>query len=205
MALPRIGLTVGDPAGIGPEVCARAARDSHVVDVCAPVMYGPVSEDERATYRTGTVSAEGGRVAFEAIRAATADALAGRLDAITTAPHQQGRMGARGVALAGTHRSPRASHRGVAGGNDVSRGAAACRAGHRAHPAVGGPPAADPRTSRAHDPSRACRAALVRILAPPSCGRGAQPSRRESTGSLAARRSGSCSRPSRRRVTAAST
>jgi 4-hydroxythreonine-4-phosphate dehydrogenase len=86
MALPRIGLTVGDPAGIGPEVCARAARDSHVVDVCAPVMYGPVSEDERAAYRTGTVSAEGGRVAFDAIRAATADALAGRLDAITTAP-----------------------------------------------------------------------------------------------------------------------
>ena len=86
MARPRIGLTVGDPAGIGPEVCARAARDSRVVDVCAPVMYGPASEDERAAYRSGTVSAEGGRVAFEAIRAATADALAGRLDAITTAP-----------------------------------------------------------------------------------------------------------------------
>ena len=86
MALPRIGLTVGDPAGIGPEVCKRAARDSHVVDVCAPVVYGPMLENERAAYRTGTASAEGGRVAFEAIRAATADALAGRLDAITTAP-----------------------------------------------------------------------------------------------------------------------
>ena len=86
MALPRIGLTVGDPAGIGPEVCERAACDSHVVEVCAPVVYGPVSENERAAYRTGTASAEGGRVALEAIRAATADVLVGRLDAITTAP-----------------------------------------------------------------------------------------------------------------------
>ena len=86
MPLPRIGLTVGDPAGIGPEVCEHTARDPGVAEVCVPVMYGPASEHDRAAYGMGAASAEGGRAAFDAVRAATADALGGRLDAITTAP-----------------------------------------------------------------------------------------------------------------------
>ncbi len=38
---PRIAITVGDPAGIGPEIAARAAADPRVRDVCEPIVYGP--------------------------------------------------------------------------------------------------------------------------------------------------------------------
>lgn len=86
MPLPRIGLTVGDPAGIGPEVAIAAARDLRVLEVCEPVLYGPHTELECATFLHGRPSAEAGRAAYEAVRAATSDAVSGRLDAITTAP-----------------------------------------------------------------------------------------------------------------------
>jgi 4-hydroxythreonine-4-phosphate dehydrogenase len=82
----RIGLTVGDPGGIGPEVCAHASEDPKVQTVCESVVYGPMAETAVAAYRTGAPSAEGGRVAYEAIQAAVSDALAGRLDAVVTAP-----------------------------------------------------------------------------------------------------------------------
>ena len=38
---PRVAITVGDPAGIGPEIAARAAADPRVLAVCEPVVYGP--------------------------------------------------------------------------------------------------------------------------------------------------------------------
>jgi 4-hydroxythreonine-4-phosphate dehydrogenase len=37
---PRIGLTIGDPAGIGPEVTLKAASEEEVLAVCAPVIIG---------------------------------------------------------------------------------------------------------------------------------------------------------------------
>src|SRR5215210_1897669 len=37
---PRIGITIGDPAGIGPEVVLKAVAESAVRDVCAPVIIG---------------------------------------------------------------------------------------------------------------------------------------------------------------------
>src|SRR5215831_16463235 len=42
---PRIGITAGDPAGIGPEISIKAAADPRVLDVCAPILYGPHTED----------------------------------------------------------------------------------------------------------------------------------------------------------------
>ena len=36
-----LALTMGDPAGIGPEIALKAARDPRVVAVCRPVLYGP--------------------------------------------------------------------------------------------------------------------------------------------------------------------
>ena len=86
MPLPRVGLTVGDPAGIGPEVAIKAARDPRVRRICTPVLYGPQTEAERASFPAGMVSAAAGRAAHEAVRAATADAVAGRIDAVATAP-----------------------------------------------------------------------------------------------------------------------
>ena len=86
MPLPRIGLTVGDPAGIGPEVALKAAADRSVLEVCEPVLYGPSTTTTLKMFHPGVGSAESGLAAYEAVRAATTDALTGRLDAITTAP-----------------------------------------------------------------------------------------------------------------------
>ena len=38
--LPRIGITMGDPAGIGPEVVLKAVAEEEVQRICAPVIIG---------------------------------------------------------------------------------------------------------------------------------------------------------------------
>ena len=96
MPLPRIGLTIGDPSGIGPEIAEKAASDSRVLAVCEPVLYGP-SGSERRGYHPGVGVVEGGRVSFEAVKAATLDAMEGRLDAISTAPINKGVWAAAGL------------------------------------------------------------------------------------------------------------
>jgi 4-hydroxythreonine-4-phosphate dehydrogenase len=79
---PRVALTVGDPAGIGPEIARKAAADPRVLDACEPVIVGPVG----SSFRPGVLSAEAGRAAYEAIVDAVDQARAGRVDAIATAP-----------------------------------------------------------------------------------------------------------------------
>ncbi len=37
---PVLGLTMGDPAGIGPEICLRALREPGVLAECVPVLFG---------------------------------------------------------------------------------------------------------------------------------------------------------------------
>jgi 4-hydroxythreonine-4-phosphate dehydrogenase len=86
MTLPRIAITSGDPSGIGPEIALKAARDARVVSVCEPVIYGPHTDDELASFPTGRVSADSARAAYGAIERATRDALAGRVAAVVTAP-----------------------------------------------------------------------------------------------------------------------
>ena len=39
-ALPRIAITLGDPAGIGPEIALKAASDPQVRGICRPVLVG---------------------------------------------------------------------------------------------------------------------------------------------------------------------
>jgi 4-hydroxythreonine-4-phosphate dehydrogenase len=80
---PTIAITVGDPAGIGPEIAAKAAADARVRAVCEPVIYGPVSG---APFTPGVLSAEAGRAAYDAICNAVRDAQAGHIAAIATAP-----------------------------------------------------------------------------------------------------------------------
>ena len=80
---PRIALTVGDPAGIGPEIARKAADHPAVREVCEPVLYGP---PDGAHFQPGVLSAEAGRAAFEAIERAVRDALDRRIDGIATAP-----------------------------------------------------------------------------------------------------------------------
>ena len=80
---PRIAITVGDPAGIGPEIASNTAADARVSEACEPVLYGPKAGDR---FAPGTVSADAGRAAYEAIVAAVRDAQAGIVDGIATAP-----------------------------------------------------------------------------------------------------------------------
>ena len=107
MSAARLALTVGDPAGIGPEIVLKALA----AERCPPaewVVYGPAAAlEERArrfglpsptalaaavvdvacgTVPLGEVSAEGGRAAAAAVQAAAADAVAGRVRGLVTAP-----------------------------------------------------------------------------------------------------------------------
>ena len=81
MSLPRIGLTAGDPAGIGPEIVQKAMGDARVRAACEPIVYGPDH-----AFRPGVLSAEAGRAAYETIVRAVGDAQAGRIQGIATAP-----------------------------------------------------------------------------------------------------------------------
>jgi 4-hydroxythreonine-4-phosphate dehydrogenase len=80
---PRIAITAGDPAGIGPEIADKASRDARVIDVCESIVYTEPAVDG---LRIGEVSAAAGRAAYETIVRAVSDARAGRVDAIATAP-----------------------------------------------------------------------------------------------------------------------
>jgi 4-hydroxythreonine-4-phosphate dehydrogenase len=85
LRLPRVAITCGDPAGIGPEIAEKAASDASVTSVCEPVLYGP----DRAAVRAiepGKLSAEAGRAAYETIVRAVRDASARHVAAVVTAP-----------------------------------------------------------------------------------------------------------------------
>ncbi|MCH2336929.1 MAG: 4-hydroxythreonine-4-phosphate dehydrogenase PdxA [Pseudomonadales bacterium] len=102
-----IGVTLGDPAGIGPEVFARVLDEAS--RKCEIVVYGTrwalelgakiagvslngryklvdVGIDEPADFEFGVVSAVCGRIAVESVEAAAADALSGQIDAMMTCP-----------------------------------------------------------------------------------------------------------------------
>ena len=79
---PRIAITVGDPAGIGPEIAQKAAADARVLDVCEPIVYGP---PDGLRFEPGVLSASAGRAAYDAVCAAVRDAQAGRVEAVATA------------------------------------------------------------------------------------------------------------------------
>jgi 4-hydroxythreonine-4-phosphate dehydrogenase len=83
MTLPRVAITIGDPAGIGPEIAAKAAASPDVLEVCRPALYGRIYTPG---VEAGVLSAEAGRTAYGAIVAAVEDALAGEVDAMATAP-----------------------------------------------------------------------------------------------------------------------
>jgi 4-hydroxythreonine-4-phosphate dehydrogenase len=112
---PRIGLTVGDPAGIGPEVVAAALR-AFPEDEVELAVYGDVDAVARAGGAVGerrVRSFASARVTpgrpdpaaatgiVEAVRAAARDCLAGELDALATAPLSKEVIAAGGYAYPG--------------------------------------------------------------------------------------------------------
>ena len=99
-ARPRLGLTVGDPAGIGPEVVAAALRAIPFADV-ELVVYGDVEAVRKAGAKLANVATRvfasasvtpgrpdpaAARGVVEAIQPAARDCWPGTLDAIVTAP-----------------------------------------------------------------------------------------------------------------------
>ena len=107
MSRPRLALTVGDPAGIGPEIALKALSSKERPEADW-VLYGPrTSLEDRAArfglagpealgcrvvdagggpFTLGRISAEAGRAAAGAVLTAARDALAGGVDALVTAP-----------------------------------------------------------------------------------------------------------------------
>jgi 4-hydroxythreonine-4-phosphate dehydrogenase len=80
---PRVAITCGDPAGIGPEVAARAAADPRVLDACDPIVYAPLGG---VAFAPGVLSGDAGRAAYDVIVRAVDDAQRGVVQAIATAP-----------------------------------------------------------------------------------------------------------------------
>jgi 4-hydroxythreonine-4-phosphate dehydrogenase len=98
MALPRVGISLGDPSGIGPEVTEVALRDARVKRALVPVLFGDASFSHLAgTFhvvsalpardrRPGRPTRAGGLAQHAYITAAVAAAQAGDVDALCTAP-----------------------------------------------------------------------------------------------------------------------
>ena len=94
MTRPKIGITIGDPAGIGPEIAQKAATDPRVLDVCEPVLYGAADDP---AIEIGRISARAGKAAYEAIVKAVEDAQQGRIAGIATAPINKEAFAAAGL------------------------------------------------------------------------------------------------------------
>ncbi len=90
-------MTVGDPAGIGPEVCLKVAADPKVCEVAEITIHGPTTAEELEPFAPGIVSAEAGRSAYETIERAVAEVQAGRADALVTAPINKEAFAAAGL------------------------------------------------------------------------------------------------------------
>lgn len=117
---PRIALAIGDPAGIGPEISLKAARDPEVRALCDPVLVGSrevlamhaapcgialddlyIRDVPQPRPQLGKVAPEHGRAALEAAAVAIEGALAGKYDAVIGAPHTEAAIHAAGVKFDG--------------------------------------------------------------------------------------------------------
>lgn len=108
---PRIAITMGDPAGVGPEIAVKVLRDDVVQGLCQPLVVGDVSVLQRAAealndhrpsipdgqvldlgiadlreHVWGVATAAGGAAGAAYVERAVELALAGEVDAIVTGP-----------------------------------------------------------------------------------------------------------------------
>jgi 4-hydroxythreonine-4-phosphate dehydrogenase len=116
MALPRIGISLGDPSGVGPLVTAKALRRPAVRRALTPVVFGDEGDRHRFSpsvefigvsklapkdRRPGTPSRHGGRAQFEAIEALITAAKAREIDGLCTAPVSKEQISRAGVPFMG--------------------------------------------------------------------------------------------------------
>jgi 4-hydroxythreonine-4-phosphate dehydrogenase len=106
-AKPKIGISMGDPNGISPEIVVKALNSNEVTDACSPVVFGSseilesaanltglklnfeivdTSEFGTADLRPARVDKKAGEASLTYIREAVKAAMSGRIDAVVTAP-----------------------------------------------------------------------------------------------------------------------
>ncbi len=122
-AQPTLALTMGDPAGVGPECCAKACLDPHVLQCCKPVVIGwrhifeqlehttgiPVPthiiEPETSPFTTdilpGKESPACGAAAYSCITHAISGCQSGQYDALVTAPINKAALNAAQISFPG--------------------------------------------------------------------------------------------------------
>jgi len=102
---PRIALTSGEPAGIGPELCARVARDYPVVAIgdrsllagCPRIEHVPLA----APAVPGKLDTRNSRYVLAILDRAIEGCLSGEYDAMVTAPVQKSVVNEAGIAFTG--------------------------------------------------------------------------------------------------------
>lgn len=122
--LPRLAITIGDPAGIGPELALRAAADPRVMALCTPVLIGSRALLERVGERLqlpvtvevddpgpagfaaeavvpGTIAAMHGAASAQWVEHAIAGCRAGTYAAMVTGPIHKQAWHAAGIAFPG--------------------------------------------------------------------------------------------------------
>ncbi|HEX3133816.1 MAG TPA: 4-hydroxythreonine-4-phosphate dehydrogenase PdxA, partial [Planctomycetota bacterium] len=134
--LPIIALTIGDPAGIGPEIALKAASDPAVLRLCRPVLIGsrallvrvarklkrrlpkdivdPTPEFAAADVVPGTVQAANGAAAARWVESAIDGCRDGTFAAMATCPLNKEALAAGGVPFPG-HTELLAHRCGVSG------------------------------------------------------------------------------------------
>ena len=120
----KIGVTMGDPSGIGPEIVVKALRRVKVLKLGAVdyVVYGDSRvlkaaarhspglqarhklvdfDNTRWAASPGRPSTAGGRASFQYVEAAARDTIAGKIDALVTAPISKEAVRSAGIDFSG--------------------------------------------------------------------------------------------------------
>jgi 4-hydroxythreonine-4-phosphate dehydrogenase len=124
MSLPLIAITMGDPAGVGPEVCLQLLANAEVRAFAKPLIFGDLAILRRCAEKTGlplpepslvrdltlfddtdfepgVVSARTGAAGYGYVLASIEAALAGEIDGVATAPLNKEALRAAGVLYPG--------------------------------------------------------------------------------------------------------
>lgn len=124
MPAPPIAVTMGDPAGVGPEICLRLLANASVREFASPVVFGDLAVLRRCAERTGlpapepssvrdltlfddagfepgVVSAKTGAAGYGYVINSIEAALAGEVAAVATAPLHKEALRAAGVPYPG--------------------------------------------------------------------------------------------------------
>jgi 4-phospho-D-threonate 3-dehydrogenase / 4-phospho-D-erythronate 3-dehydrogenase len=121
--LPQVAITMGDPAGVGPELCLRLLRDPRVIKICTPIVIGDAGVLRRVAKQLGWPQPEYvleealwghpeyvgdeplvldlSRIDADALEPGRVSAACGRVEAIATGPLHKEALAAAGIPYPG--------------------------------------------------------------------------------------------------------